>query len=920
MNCLQAQTSKVNVTIDGPGVVDEYMTLNTDGSKQLKLKAVPSKFLGDVTFDGWSGDATGTTEELTVDADKAQNIHATFTYHRPVKKYPLLNLKQSWADMGKPLYYEVPTVWETEDDFPWRGTNWLPVDYNRDGYIDIVQFPHRGMQGLDNHRDNVRFWLGQSNGLFDEDPKNDNRMAGMVLSTVMKYADLNDDGYPDICSFRTGYDLAGSTGDYPIILMSGPDGVYTDLRFTDYAHGCFHGGTPGDFDNDGDIDVLFWDIWKYDEGPAMHSLYLENDGKGNLIQRNAKEIIDLSPWIDIPDHPNTGMDIEVIDLNNDGYNDMIIGGHDHLSKYDLPAKDAYKCMPIVLWGDNSGKFLFSRSTMLPEPRIGYGITSAFCFYDFNGDGVKEIIVHKSGDGIWGDTGFYKEGYLQVCELDGDHYIDKTDKYIPQENDVFNKEMGERRMSIENIEGTDYLVSSETLLPYAIRNGILEPLNTKPPTRIASYDEGLPLYADGPVLTDYYNVGDGVNPIDSMAEHYWAKIADDATPISNMWRINMHHRNDTHFGRTCIRWNRDGQDPSKTLERQHISFGFASEVDIKKLADEGYHLEFYIKNTDPDLTLNIGFEWHSPDYRSDSFKGLYTTVSNRNIEGGQFTGEWQRIQIPLSAFNGTGSMTGFLDFTIRAEKGNLNNEFFLDDIRIRRVAESSAGDYERAFIKDYLDRSYMAKERTAQVRSQEFKTMLKPLITRFAPDSIAYFDEHISDADVALTRNVAVGMAYYVAICLGVDTNNNTNMQREFPEDIWEYLWEPEVMQVLPHASDVPTEPIGPDDNFWLEWAEIMQAYMWNFCHMSPYSSLEVIEMDTKVNSYHWNNPFTWEEAVCAITRLYDSLDPEMLASDINATKMTPIPMKNVYYNLNGQRVSYPGKGIYIVNGKKVVIK
>ena len=80
---LQAQTSKVNVTIDGPGVVDEYYLLGADGSKQLKLKAVPSKFLGDVTFDGWSGDATGTATELTVAADKAQNIHAKFTYHRP---------------------------------------------------------------------------------------------------------------------------------------------------------------------------------------------------------------------------------------------------------------------------------------------------------------------------------------------------------------------------------------------------------------------------------------------------------------------------------------------------------------------------------------------------------------------------------------------------------------------------------------------------------------------------------------------------------------------------------------------------------------------------------------------------------------------------------------------------------------------
>ena len=73
---IQAQTSKVNVTTDGPGVVDEYLTTSADGKKQVKLKAVPSKFLGNVTFDGWSGDATGNSEELTVDADKAQSIKA----------------------------------------------------------------------------------------------------------------------------------------------------------------------------------------------------------------------------------------------------------------------------------------------------------------------------------------------------------------------------------------------------------------------------------------------------------------------------------------------------------------------------------------------------------------------------------------------------------------------------------------------------------------------------------------------------------------------------------------------------------------------------------------------------------------------------------------------------------------------------
>ena len=271
---VKAQTSKVNVTIDGPGIVDEYLTVDKDGKKQLKLKAVPSKFLGDVTFDGWSGDATGTSEELTVNADKTQKIHATFTYRPTVKKNPLLNLKQSWADMGKPMYVEAPGLFEREEAGQGRGYAYLPVDYNRDGILDYIEFAKKGGMGIDNHRENVRFWLGQSDGSIDEDPKNDNRMLGTVYSIMVKYADFNDDGYPDFCSFSSGYDRDGSTGDYPVVLMSSPEGVYTDLRFTDYNHGYFHGGTTGDIDNDGDIDILFWDMW---HGDGINSLFLIND-------------------------------------------------------------------------------------------------------------------------------------------------------------------------------------------------------------------------------------------------------------------------------------------------------------------------------------------------------------------------------------------------------------------------------------------------------------------------------------------------------------------------------------------------------------------------------------------------------------------------------------------------------------------
>ena len=43
------------------------------------------------------------------------------------------------------------------------------------------------------------------------------------------------------------------------------------------------------------------------------------------------------------------------------------------------------------------------------------------------------------------------------------------------------------------------------------------------------------------------------------------------------------------------------------------------------------------------------------------------------------------------------------------------------------------------------------------------------------------------------------------------------------------------------------------------------------------------------------------------------------ATGINAVNGERL-MVNGYYNLNGQRVDQPTKGLYIVNGRKVIIK
>ena len=766
----------------------------------------------------------------------------------------------------------------------------MPVDYNRDGYMDYVQFPKKGGMGTDNHRENVRFWLGKPDGSFEEDPLNDNRMLGTVYSIHVKYADFNDDGYPDFCSFSTGYDRTGSTGDYPVVLMSDANCVYRDLRYPAYQepnnnsmYGTFHGGTTGDFDNDGDIDIIFWNN---NDSYGQTSLYLENDGKGNFTERKASEILDLEQYIEEnSDGQNLPwfLDAEFIDINNDGYNDLAFTGID---RYKDESCSSFFPTPVVFWGSSNGKYGGSNYSVIPPPRLGYAINESFAFYDFNGDGVKEIIVLRTADGENG-TSFYKGGYLQVCELINGEFVDKTSQYVPVEHKALNKYIGDLRMCVENIDGIDYLLVShiETILspglgagvikPYALRNGVMESLEEPLKTKISSFDEGIPLYADGPWLADLRYHNDGVNPVDTMAEHSWADASDWDATTGNMWRIDFAHRKDTHFGRTCIRWNRDGQDPKKELEMQGIEFTFFSEVDLQSLAKEGYYLEFYIKNTDPDLTFNIGLETYDGNYTPESIHGYYATISSKHVEGGKFTGEWQRVLYPLAGMNGNEGLK-IKTLVMRVDKGDLSNEFYLDDIRIRRLADSGLDDYDRAFLMDYLPSSYYQKERTAQVGSQEFKAMLKPLISKFAPDSMNYFNKYITDYEVPLTRGMAACMAYYTARSIGAETNNAA--VGEQPEDIWDGDIN-NYDDLLPHWQD-PGEKDAPADMFWrgTVFGGRMTCWYWNFWHVSDKSGINVIGLDKEANSFHWNNPLTWEDAIRAITRLYDSLDPELVAS------------------------------------------
>ena len=56
----------------------------------------------------------------------------------------------------------------------------------------------------------------------------------------------------------------------------------------------------------------------------------------------------------------------------------------------------------------------------------------------------------------------------------------------------------------------------------------------------------------------------------------------------------------------------------------------------------------------------------------------------------------------------------------------------------------------------------------------------------------------------------------------------------------------------------------------------------------------------------------------AEARMFKFTDEE--STDIKGTDLSHVTTQDVYYNLNGQRVEHPTKGIYIHNGRKVIIK
>ncbi len=201
-------------------------------------------------------------------------------------------------------------------------------------------------------------------------------------------------------------------------------------------------------------------------------------------------------------------------------------------------------------------------------------------------------------------------------------------------------------------------------------------------------------------------------------------------------------------------------------------------------------------------------------------------------------------------------------------------FTLNGIDVKDIAYidnkdwRSSGDYERAFVMKYIDSKYYAYDRKKQITSQEFKALLKTLVEKYNPDSMGYFNSRITDYDTPITRDIAAGMAYYIARCIGADTNNSPN-NRTTIDNFWVGAWNNDQLltKVLPFTHSKMIFEGGESE-------ELIVALMWNGRHVSPVSSKEIIAFNTETESFEWDKALTWEDAIRAITRLHDSFETE----------------------------------------------
>ncbi len=230
-------------------------------------------------------------------------------------------------------------------------------DINNDGYQDIITSREwddgNETPSIDwyiNSGDNKTFNINTSY----INQSTENLRAHKILKT-----DVNNDKLFDFIILGVDERIQGNYGGNFTVLIQDGSGNF-NVNEVDNGLGLwYHNGSAGDINNEGYVDVI----------TAQYIWY--GDGSGNFINSN----------IDLEIYTKPILTYEILDINDDGYNDMVLG-----------TTEGYNEPTTIVWGTQDGIGSNNNTTALPLTNT----TSTFDieFMDVDNDGDLDILEGK----------------------------------------------------------------------------------------------------------------------------------------------------------------------------------------------------------------------------------------------------------------------------------------------------------------------------------------------------------------------------------------------------------------------------------------------------------------------------------------------------------------------------------------------